>query len=304
MVWKMDRARSPEACMAPVLARLVRSLAMLSLAAGIAIVIHSGVWAVLCFTEVRSHGLTAVTNPERVPAEEAAAPDAGGIVSVKSASAPAVPAAAPSSDAPPEAADSSAAPSGGDRVLSFLTSLSTIVGVASLFLLPIVLIVAFLTALVRAPRAANASMAGILWAILAFAMVVPWATFWPQVAWPGLFASYTSLVSETESLRAAGNPFTFVAFLSHVLLPGAVIAVLVGLAWRCGEPLHAELMAAESLQVDPEIERDASMAARKGPTVARSRSAASLAVATHVPAVSVDEAVESEPADDRPRRLI
>lgn len=286
---------------------------MLSLAAGVAIVVHACVWATLCFTEVRSQGLTAVTHPDRVtPTEQApAAEGSGGIVSVKSASNP--PAVIPTGS---DAGSSGFAPSAGptastaERFLAFLTAISTIGGVASLALLPIVLIVAFITALVRAPRAANASMAGILWAALAFATVLPWSAYWPQVPWPGLFLSYEGLIAETEALRATGNPFTFGALLSHVAVPGATIAILVGLAWRCGEALHAELMVAESLSIDPETDQDAAAAARKGPTIARSRSAAGLAVATLGPspsmAASAMMTVESteSPVEERPRRLI
>lgn len=297
--------------MAPVLARLVRSLAALALVAGVAIVIHGCVWATLCFTEVRSHGFDAVTNPERV----GAGGEASGNSDVTGSSAVAVRATSAPSVARPESEDvqSPAEPrqptpaSSAERFLGFLTGLSTIGGVAALALLPIVLVVAFITALVRAPRAANASMAGILWALLAFAVVLPWSAFWPQVPWSGLFVSYESLVAETEALRATGNPFSFGAFLAHVVVPGGVIAILVGLAWRCGEPLHAELMAAESLLVDPEVEKDAAAVARQGPTVARSRSAAGLAAATNGPQgviVSAVSADEANTPDDRPRRLI
>lgn len=283
--------------MAPVLARLVRSLAMLCLAGGIAIVVHSCIWATLCFTEVRTHGLAAVTNPERVPekGETAStfAESPGTIVSVKA------PGQAPTADVP-EASTTPAdftPQSRADSVLAFLTAASTIVGVASLALLPIVLIVAFVTALVRAPRAANASMAGILWALCAFGLVLPWSMFWPQVPWAGLFDSYAGLIAETAQLKATGSAFTLAAFFSHVVVPGAAVAVLVGLAWRCGEPLHAELLAAEALLVDPEVDRDASAAVRKGPTGAVTRNAASLALAT------ADMRDEPE-VDDRPRRLI
>ncbi len=284
--------------MAPVLARLVRSLAMLSLAGGIAIVVHSCIWATLCFTEVREHGLTAVTHPERVleHGESAAVPpDAPGtIVSVKPAAQPAA------AESVPESAPSAAEfkpQSRADSFLAFLTAASTVVGVASLALLPIVLLVAFITSLVRAPRAANASMGGILWALFAFGLVLPWSAFWPQVPWSGLFNSYAGLIAETTALKAAGSPFTLAAFFCHVVVPGAAIAVLVGLAWRCGEPLHAELLAAEALLVDPEIDRDATAAVRKGPTAAMTRNAASLALATAD--VGEDEAVS-----ERPRRLI
>lgn len=321
----MDRARSPDACMAPVLARLVRSLAMLSLAAGVAIVVHSCVWATLCFTEVRAHGLTAVTHPDRaLESSPSATNGAAGTEPGPAAVAIKNPTAANDREGTaalePSTAAADEAPTGADRFLAFVTGAATLVGVSSLALLPIVLIVAFITALVRAPRAANASMAGILWATFGFGAVLPWGSLWPQVPWNGLFISYAGLVAETEALRAAGNPFTFSAFLVHVAVPGAVIVVLVGLAWRCGEPLHAELMAAESLSVDPEVDRDAAATARKGPTGARSRSAAGLAVATTagesshghplgLPAVGatseLSAATMSAAGDDeRPRRLI
>lgn len=283
--------------MAPVLARLVRSLAMLSLAGGIAIVVHSCIWATLCFTEVREHGLTAVTHPERVleHGETAAAPEAPGtIVSVKP---PTQQAASEPAAEPATSTDEFKPQSRADSFLAFLTAASTVVGVASLALLPIVLTVAFITSLVRAPRAANASMGGILWALFAFGLVLPWSAFWPQVPWSGLFSSYTGLIAETSALKAAGSPFTFAAFLCHVVVPGAAVAVLVGLAWRCGEPLHAELLAAEALLVDPEVDRDASAAVRKGPTAAMTRNAASLALATA-------DVGEDEVVAERPRRLI
>jgi hypothetical protein len=322
----MDRRRSPDSYMAPVLARLVRSLAILSMAAGISIVVHSCVWATLCFTEVRSHGLDAVTHPERVQdsgrAEGPTTEAPGGIVSVKSGSGNGNQAGSQAGSqsgggqaSPQSAADSSAASrtaaaegtgSTSDRILGFVTSIATIVGVACLSLLPIVLVVAFITALMHAPRAANSSMAGILWATITFAMVLPWETLWPQVPWPGLFVSYQALILETDALRSVGNPFTLGVFLSHVATPAAVIAVLIGLAWRCGEPLHAELLAAESLQVDPEIDQDAAAVARKGPTIARSRNAAGLAAATTAAAaMQVDGVEPEEPSGEfRMRRLI
>lgn len=311
MLLVMDRRRIPEAHMAPVLARLVRSLAMLCLAGGIAVVVHACVWATLCFTEVRQHGLAAVTHPEQVAASTdapASAPEsAGAIVSIKAGTPATTPQSASPTETPEAAAPAADPQSRADSFLGFLTGAATVVGVASLALLPIVLVVAFITSLVRAPRATNASMAGILWALLLFGVVLPWSTFWPQVPWPGLFGSYAALIAETATLKAAGSPFTLGAFMAHVLVPGATIAVLVGIAWRCGEPLHAELMAAESLSFDPEVEQDATVVARKGPTAAMTRSAAGLRLATSgpVPSVGPSSDLDAEPvADERPRRLI
>ncbi len=297
--------------MAPVLARLVRSLATLCLAGGIAIVVQTCVWATLCFTEVRAHGLAAVTHPEKVVEAEQATVAAGSIVSVRADAAKT--AAAESEAGSTDAANAEAGSSGSsgsstaDTVLGLLTGVSTVVGVASLGLLPIVLTVAFLTALVRAPRAANASMAGILWAFLLFGLVLPWNAFWPQVPWSGLFVSYAALVGETQALRATSSLFSFGALVVHVGIPALAVGGLVLLAWRCGEALHAELLAAESLVVDPEIDRDASVVAKKGPSLAVSRSAAGLAMATHSPLASIgpaSEAADPVEAEPRPRRLI
>jgi hypothetical protein len=304
----MERRRAPDASMAPVLARLVRSLATLCLAGGIAIVVQTCVWATLCFTEVRAHGLAAVTHPEKVVEAEQATVAAGSIVSVRADAA-----ATPATEAEAALADGASAPDGSsgsstsDTVLGLLTGISTVVGVASLGLLPIVLTVAFLTALVRAPRAANASMAGILWAFLLFGLVLPWNAFWPQVPWSGLFVSYAALVAETQTLRTTSSPFSFGALVVHVGIPALAVGGLVLLAWRCGEALHAELLAAESLVVDPEIDRDATAVAKKGPSLAVSRSAAGLAMATHSPLASIgpsSDAADEAEAEPRPRRLI
>jgi hypothetical protein len=308
----MERRRAPDASMAPVLARLVRSLATLCLAGGVAIVVQTCVWATLCFTEVRSHGFAAVTHPEKVVEAEQAVVAAGSIVSVRTDAADAPTASAAPGDpgeASETASDGGPTPeaSTADSILALSTGISTVIGVASLGLLPIVLTVAFVTALVRAPRAANATMAGILWAVLLFGLVLPWNAFWPQVPWGGLFVSYAALVTETQALRATSSPFSFAALIVHVAIPALAVGGLVLLAWRCGEALHAELLAAESLAVDPEIDRDATAVAKKGPTLAVSRSAAGFAMATHSPLASIgpsSDAAEETEAEPRPRRLI
>ena len=302
--------------MAPVLARLVRLLAMLCLAAGASIVLHGCVWAMLAFTDVRTHGVAAVTHPESVVALESDAVRADGrnaVVSVRAddgegASDPAV-----VDEALAATAESAPEPASADGWLSFAAGLATIVGVSSLVLLPVLLSVAFMTALVAAPRAAGATMGGVLWSIALLALVLPWNALWPQVPWAGLFQAYGALVADVELVRETGAVFGAATLATRVVLPALAIAVLVGVAWRCGEPLHAELLAAEALLVDASIEEDAATTAKKASFQRSGRAAAGLSRATQpgasgpIPMVgATSDAAPDAPIEDepRPRRLV
>ncbi len=317
MLFPMDRRRSTDGSMATVLARLVRLLAILCLSAGVAVVAHACVWAMLSFTEVREHGLVAVTHPERVVEMAARSPASstdeavGTIVSVKAASNATHDAVINEADEPLSDADAAAAfhsSSTADSWLGFIAGAATVVGVATLALLPIVLFVAFVTALVRAPRAAGPSMGGVLWSIGLLALVLPWASIWPQIPWSGLFLPYGSLVAQVNAIHDAGGPFAFGPLVAHVIVPALTIAVLVGIAWRCGEPLHAELLTAEALNVDSSLELDASQAAARGAGVPAGRAAAGLSMATGSPVrdggMTSDRASDAPSDAERPRRLI
>ncbi len=297
--------------MASVLARLVQLLAILCLCAGVSIVAHGCVWALLTFTEVRAHGIAAVTHPEKVASSTPGShgepgvvdPVSNTIISVKAE--PSVVAATEAAAAPP--APAFAPTSTADAWLSVVAGVATVVGVASLVLLPVLLFVAFVTALVRAPHAAGASMGGVLWSITLLALVLPWSALWPQIPWAGLFVPYGALVLEVDAIRHGSGPFSFAVIMTHVAVPTAGIAVLVGIAWRCGEPLHAELMAEEALSVDVATERDASAATKRGARIAAGRAATGLSLATCGPIPSTGGSSDAafEPAEEeRPRRLI
>jgi hypothetical protein len=314
--------------MAPVLAQLVRLLAVLSFTAALAIIAFSGVWAMLAFTSVREHGLVAVTDPEKV-IEAEMAKQGGKSAPTVSGVGPAANAAAKSSAAHPasEATAASAAPEATkDQGLRWTAGAATIFGIGALALLPVLLFVAFVTALVRCPRAAGASMGGLLWSIGLLASVLPWSSFWPQVPWTGIFVPYDALVADVAA-SAANGPFAIGVLFTHVGVPILAVAILIGIVWRCGEPLHAELLAAEALFVDPTVDRDAAKAAARGAFVPGGRTAASLAGVTGNPLPSVgatsdaahDHAVSAghrqehehhhaagtgSPDEDRPRRLI
>ncbi|MFO0829246.1 MAG: hypothetical protein U0572_14000 [Phycisphaerales bacterium] len=298
--------------MAPVLARLVRMLAGLCLLGAIAIVCYASVWGVLSFTQVRTHGLVAMTSPERVidaqgEIRQPAAPPIHAVTGSASAGADIREAAAPeSSDAAPQRTDA-------DRTLASFIGVVTVAGIGSIFLLPIVLLVAFVTSLVRAPRAASSTMAGIVWSLILVAMVLPWASWWPQLPWAGLFVSYDDLVAGVAAVERAGGPLSAAPLFVHVGMPAIAIGILVGIAWRCGEALHVELLGAESLQFDASIERDAAAVTARGASMATGRVAASFAAATSSasaigsplparPASSV--CVEEAPVEPPPRRLI
>ncbi len=286
--------------MAPVLAKLVKLLAILSFTAAISIVSHASVWGVLSFTSVRQHGLEAVTHPERV-AEASAAAGHAQAVGVKERDAKEEPAAEAAQPTAPEAA---APASGADTALAVVAGTATAVGVGSLCLLPIVLFTAFVTALVRCPRATSATMGGVLWSLGLLALALPWSSFFPQVPWGGLFIGYSTLVTQVAELEAHGGPFALSAILGHVGVPIFAIAVLVGIVWRCGEALHQELLAAESLLVDASLERDAATTAARGDYVRPGRAATGLAAATKAIEEESVVTVDSREDEAPPRRLI
>jgi len=264
---------------------------------------------VLAFTAVRTHGLLAVTNPERVAEVQAEAQvrSAPAIRAVTGGGTTTIPAVgeAKGHDAADAAPRHSVSP-GAERTLAALVGIATLAGVGSMLLLPAILTVAFVTSLVRAPRATAATMGAIIWSLFLVGMVLPWSSLWPQLPWPGLFLGYADLVAEVEAMERASGPFAIGPLLVHVGMPVLAVSVLVGIAWRCGEALHAELLSAESLSVDPAIERDAAGITARGASVAPGRNAASFAMATgslvpDMPATSeLDEAERDEP----PRRRL
>lgn len=268
--------------MAPVLAKLVKSLAILCILGSLAILGHVVVWGLLSFTDVREHGIAAVTDPERT----IVAPAKAQAVGAKAADA--------SEQAPAQA---EVAGGGSDTALRVATGVSTAVGVGALALLPFVLLIGFVTALVRAPRAAASCMGGALWALGLVALALPWSSLFAQVPWDGLFRSYEALVHAVAEAEGTGGPLRASPLVTHVAVPFAAIAVLVAIAWRCGDALHVELLAAESLAVDPTLERDAARTAARGAFVPTGRTASSLGAATA-------SAVPAEEPEAMPRRLI
>lgn len=300
--------------MAPVLARLVRLLAGLCLTAAVAIVLQSCVWAVLAFTDVRTHGLTALTQPEKVAEAEIeranAMPVAPSIRPVTGGAGPSVPAVGEADEAaaPDESTETKPASRTTERVLSALSGVASVAGVGAMLLLPLVLAVAFVTTLVRAPNAAGATLGGVLWSAGLVGFLLPWSSWWPQLGWGGLFLSYSSLVAEVEALQGVAGPFGVEPLVVHVVVPALAVAILVGLAWRCGEALHAELLAAESLLVDAATDRDAAERSARGATIAMGRTASSLSAATGSPLPAVggtsDQVIDDGSDAPPPRRMI
>lgn len=301
--------------MAPVLARLVRLLAGLCLAAAVSIVVQAGVWAVIAMSDVRDHGLSALTHPERVAEDTVERPAATSVAPpirpVTGTSGPSAPSAKNGTTPEPERAESAERPTRArrtsDRLLSAFNGIATVAGVGSILLLPLVLVVAFVTTLVRAPSAAGATLGGVLWSVGLVGLLMPWSSWWPQLGWGGLFLPYADLLAEAEALAGVAGPLGIEPLIVHIGVPAVAIGILVGIAWRCGEALHAELLAAESLVVDAAVERDAAASAARGATIALGRSATSLAAATGSPIPMVagtsDEAID-EPAQAAPRRMI
>jgi hypothetical protein len=271
--------------MALVLAKLVKSLAVLCILASLAILGHVVVWGLLSFTHVREHGIAAVTDPERAIVAPAKAQAVGAKPTEKV-------------DQPP--VQPKAAGSGSDTALRVAIGVSTAVGVGALALLPVILLIGFVTALVRAPRAAASCMGGALWALGLVALALPWSSLFAHVPWDGLFRSYETLVRLVAEAEATGGPLRASPLVTHVAVPFAAIAVLVAIVWRCGDALHVELLAAESLAVDPSLERDAARTAARGAFVPTGRTASSLGIATGSP---VPAAAAEEP-EAMPRRLI
>lgn len=299
--------------MAPVLARLVRLLAGLCLTAAVAIVLQSCVWAVLAFTDVRTHGITALTQPEKVAEAEVeranAVPVAPTIRPVTGGVGPSVPAVGDEDNQATAAEETDAKPASrtSERVLAALSGVASVAGVGAMLLLPLVLSVAFVTTLVRAPNAAGATLGGVLWSAGLVGFLLPWSSWWPQLGWGGLFLSYSSLVAEVEALQGVAGPFGVEPLVVHVVVPALAVAILVGLAWRCGEALHAELLAAESLIVDAATERDATERSARGASMATSRTAAGLSAATGSPLPAVGGTSDRAAEDDSeapPRRMI
>lgn len=286
--------------MAPVLAKLVKVLAILCFLAAGSMLTQTAIWGLLSFTDVRERGVAAVTQP--VPMDAASAPKAQPV----GAKAPSRPVEQAKTETVDAAESADAPPSGTDTVLLVVTGAATAVGIGSLALLPVVLLIGFVTALVRAPRAAASCMGGALWGLGLIALALPWASLFPQVPWSGIFHSYDALLLLVAEAETTGGPLRAAPLVLHVAVPSAAILVLVGIAWRCGEALHLELLAAESLAVDASLERDAARTAAKGAFVPTGRTASSLALAAGSPLPS--EAPTSDLAEELleapPRRLI
>jgi len=285
----------PEAAMAPVLSRLVRLVGTVCLAACLAILGQGAIWSILAFTEVRAAGLGAVVDPtvatrvevRPVSAAEAFLASAGAEGAALAATAAASP--------------MSKVPFGGpaDATLGAATTLATVVGVVSLLLLPAVLLLGFLVSVVRCPRSAAPCLSGFLWATVALTVALPWSSLWPEVAWDGLFRSYPDLVRSAEG--AAG----LAGIASHLLMPLAAAAMIALVSWRAGNALHADQLAAEYLQVEERVDREAGADAARGVVTSASRAGRGLAAMER--AARRETVAVGAGADDdapAPRRLI